>query len=97
MGVETRSQMTNHFNGNANHSKSAPSLSLSFFLYVSPPSSFLSQSVPLNCLKVYMKFPLEGTERVKRWTVRGGLSRRKALEKAILVLNMSILGLDKLS
>ena len=65
--VGTRSQMTSRCNGSANHSKPAPSLSLSFFFVcLSPPSSFLSQSILCNCLKVCTQFPLEGADRVTR-------------------------------
>ena len=65
MGLETRSQMTNHCNGHASHLKTAPSLSPSVCLSLSSPCSFLSQSSLCNCLKMHMKFSLEEAERVK--------------------------------
>ena len=54
MGVQNRSQMTRHCNGN--HSKASVCLSLSL------PSSIMSQSIPCNYFKVCTKFRLEGAE-----------------------------------
>ena len=54
-----------------------------------------SESILRNCLKMYTKCSLEGAEQVTRCDCQSRLFHRKAPGKAILVLNMSVLGLGK--
>ena len=102
MSVETRSQITSHCKDNANHSKTG------CFVSVSRVRSFcLSPLLAVFChtascvtaSRCTRRFRLKERSERQDLTFRGRIidPTEAALENAILVLNMSILGLGKLS
>ena len=85
IGLETRSQVTNHCNGHASHLKTAPSLSLSFCPSVSLPLAvFCHNPAYVTASRRTWSFHLKEPSEWKDLTVRSRLFHRKAPEKAIL-------------
>ena len=85
MGLETRSQMTNHCKGHASHLKTASSLSPSVCLSLSLPLAvFCHNPAYVTAWRCTWSFHLKKLSEWKALTVRGRLFHRKAPEKAIL-------------